>query len=87
MGATDILAGIESVITIAADGDAARGRVMLVLVRDGDRYRWYGTDDGREWADSETSGDTVEEAEMAAATAWSDPRWDLQWPWNYEGGN
>ena len=76
---------IRAVASINADGDQAKGRVYLVLVYNDDpdahrAYRWYGTDDGCEWYDTETSADTFDEAIQAAQSAWRGIEWDLEWP-------
>ena len=88
MRADEFLVGIYGAATISCDGVPEAGRVHLLLVRhvDGDnnaQYRWYGSNDGYDWFDTLVWGETSGEASLAAAEAWGDDHWDLQWPWDY----
>jgi len=83
---TDALYGAA---TIRADGDPTRGRVMMVLVCENAmerhfRFRWHCTDDGYNWQDAGVTAATAEEAHEAAAEAWGDPTWELEFPGEYE---
>lgn len=53
-------------------------RVRLNLRKDGDKYRWYGIENGEEF-DTEISASNVEEAKGAALEAWSG--WGLNSTW------